>query len=97
LEFFAKICRDIRKSRCTTSDKFCAGVNYSGGKFVTGINDTPANLREQVRQLSPKVNIKKKIYLYVNSTPNKIWKTFQSEDIFPFATGVTDIGRGGAL
>jgi hypothetical protein len=31
---FSKIRGDIRKSRCTT------GVNDTGGKFVTGINDT---------------------------------------------------------
>jgi hypothetical protein len=41
-----------------------------------------------------KVNLKKKIYLYVNSTthrcPNKISETFLIEDFFPFATGVND-------
>ncbi len=47
LDLFAKICRDIRKSRCTTGinntgGKFAAGVNYTGGKFATGISDTGA-------------------------------------------------------
>jgi hypothetical protein len=43
-----------------------------------------------------KVNLKAKIYIYVNSTtqrcPNKIIKIFQLEGFFPFATGVVDTG-----
>jgi hypothetical protein len=43
-----------------------------------------------------KVNLKAKIYIYVNSTiqrcPNKIIKIFLIEDFFSFAAGVNDTG-----
>ncbi len=43
-----------------------------------------------------KVNWKKKMYLYVNSTtqscPSKIFNSFLIEDFFPNAIGVTDSG-----
>jgi hypothetical protein len=46
-----------------------------------------------------KVNLKAKVYIYVNSAtqrcPNKIIKIFLIEDSFPFATSVVD--TGGAL
>jgi hypothetical protein len=42
-----------------------------------------------------KVNFKKNIYLYVNSTiywcPDKIFKTFLIEDFFPFASVPTTL------
>jgi hypothetical protein len=78
-----KIRRDIRMSRRTT------GINDTGGKFATGW--------KIMRTISDcwhvKVNLKEKIYLYVNSTTQrclkKIMKTFLIED-FLFATGVND-------
>jgi hypothetical protein len=46
--------------------------------------------------LQLKVNLKKKIYLYVYSATqrclNKIFKTFQIGDFFTFATSVSDTG-----
>jgi hypothetical protein len=43
-----------------------------------------------------KVNLKAKMYIYVNSTiqrcPNNIIKIFLIEDFFAFATGVNDTG-----
>ena len=76
-----------------TGGKFATGVNDTGGKFATGVNDaggklppvstTPATI-SGCRQL--KVNVKAKIYMYVNSTtqrcPNKIIKIFQLEGFF---------------
>jgi hypothetical protein len=72
----------IRKSRCTT------GINDTGGKFATGINDTSTKDNgskfatgvnntggKQWEQLSDcwqlKMNLKKKIYLYDNSTTQR--------------------------
>ena len=48
-EFFAEICGDIPKSRCTTGindtgGKFATGVNYTGGTFAAGVVDTGGNL-----------------------------------------------------
>ncbi len=42
------------------------------------------------------MNLKKKTYLYANSTtqrcPKEIMKIFLIEDFFPFATGVNNTG-----
>jgi hypothetical protein len=85
-----------------TGGKFATGVNDSGGKFAAGVNDaggkTPAanchryqrHRRQIMRTISgcrhPKVNLKAKIYIYVNSTthrcPNKIIKIFLLEGDF---------------
>ena len=95
-EFFAKIHGDIRESRCTTgvndtggkiAATIFASVVDTGGKFAAGVNCQ--RYRWQImatisgcRHL--KVNLKAKIYIYVNSTtqrcPSKIIKIFQFED-----------------
>jgi hypothetical protein len=69
-----------------TSGKFAAGVNDAGGK-LTPVSTTPARIMRTIsgcRHL--KVNLKAKIYIYVNSTtqrcPNKIIKIFLLEDFF---------------
>ncbi len=57
---FLKICRDIRKSRCTpgvsyTGGKFATGVNYTGGKFATdtaGVIDTGTGMGGKLPQVS---------------------------------------------
>ena len=97
-EFFAKIHGDIRQSRCTTgvndtggkiAATIFASVVDTGGKFAAGVNCQ--RYRWQImatisgcRHL--KVNLKAKIYIYVNSTtqrcPNKIIKIFLLEGFF---------------
>jgi len=76
-----------------TGGKFARGINDTGSKFatdaagvVTGVNYTSGKRHQwQIMGtisdcLHLKVNMKKKVYLYVNSTiqrcPNKIFKTF---------------------
>ncbi len=88
---FSKICGDIRKSRCTTD------VNDPGGKLPPVSTTPAANLppvsatRWQTMRTTSgcrylKVNLKAKLYIYVNSTiqrcPNKIFKIFLIEDFF---------------
>ncbi len=79
--------------------QIAASINDTGGKFATGINDTGGKFSHQfllccwhrwqiMGTLSGcihlKVNLKEKIYIYVNSTnqkcPNKIIKIFLLED-----------------
>jgi hypothetical protein len=79
---FSKIPRDIRKSRCTT------GINATGGKFVTGINDISGELardqqhwRQTMGTISNcrylKVNLEAKIYIYVSKgVPTKLLQFF---------------------
>ncbi len=72
---FLKIRGDIPNSRRTTNSMTPA-INLPsvllmlvapGGKFATGVNDTAGNLGTVSDCLHLKVNLKKKIYLYVNS------------------------------
>jgi hypothetical protein len=78
----SKIRGDIRKSRCTTGvngndtgGKFAIGVNDAGGKLPP-VSTTPgANLSPVSTTMGTisgcrhlKVNLKAKIYIYVNST-----------------------------
>jgi hypothetical protein len=68
-QIYSKIREEICKSRCTTginntSGKFAtstASVVDTGGNFATGVNDTAGG----------KLNLKKKICLYVDSTIQK--------------------------
>ncbi len=83
--------------------QIAAGINNTGGKFATGINNTGGKFCHQFRlccwhrwQIMGtisgcrhiKVNMKAKIYIYVNSTtlrcPNKIIKIFLLENFFHF-------------
>jgi hypothetical protein len=83
---FLKIGGDISKSRCTTTMndtgcKFVAGVNYTGGKFSTSINDTgwyrwcrwyQWKIMVTISDcLHLKVNLRKKIIPYVISTTQR--------------------------
>jgi hypothetical protein len=57
-----------------------ASVADTGGKFATGVNDAGGKLPPVSGCRHLKVNLKAKIYIYVNSTtqrcPNKIIKIF---------------------
>ncbi len=94
-QIFPKIRGDICKTRCTiginyTGGKFSTGVNDTGGNIATVINDTGSKfsvcwyLWQNMETISGcrllKVNLKAKVYIYVNSTtqmcPNKIIKIF---------------------
>ncbi len=92
-----------------TGGKIAASINDTAVKFATSINDTGVKFCHQFRlccwhrwQIMGtgcrhlKVNLKAKIYIYVNSPaqrcPNKIIKIFLIEDFFPFATGVHNTG-----
>ncbi len=101
-QIFSKIRGDIHKSRCTTgindsvvdtSGEFAAGVNDTCRKFAAGVNDTGGKLPLVWQTMGTisgcryfKVNLKAKVYIYVNSTiqrsPNKIIKIFLIEDFF---------------
>jgi hypothetical protein len=78
-----QICRQCQRRRW----QIAAGINDTGGKLATGVNDTDG---KQLKQLSNclqlKMNLKKKIDIYVHSTtqscPNKIIKIFLIEDFF---------------
>jgi hypothetical protein len=62
-----------------TGGKFATAVNNTGSKFATGVNDAGGKLWEQYKT-SYIVNLKEKIYQFVNSTtqrcPNKRIKLF---------------------
>jgi hypothetical protein len=63
------------------------GINDTGDKFATGVNDTGGKQRDQLSDCSQlKMNLKKKIYLYANSTtqrcPKEIIKKFLIKDFF---------------
>jgi hypothetical protein len=87
------------------SGKFANGVNDIDGKFATGVVDTGVidihklNRWQIMGTISDyynlKVNLKVKIYLYVNSTtqrcPNKTIKTVMIED-FSICACVNDSG-----
>ncbi len=85
----------ILASVVDTGGKFATGVNDTGGKCATGVNDAGGKLPPVSGCRHLKVNLKAKIYIYVNSTtqrcPNKIIKIFLWR-FFPFATGVVDTG-----
>ena len=80
---FLKIRRDTHKSRCTTGindtgGKFATGVNNGSGKFppvsMTPVNDTGGKQWEQLSDCwQLKMNLKKKIYLYA-PLPNGVQK-----------------------
>jgi hypothetical protein len=78
-----------------TGGKFDAGVNDTGGKFAAGVNDTGGKLPPASTTLATmglisgcrylKVNLKAKMYIYVNSTIQRcpqIIKNFLIEDFF---------------
>jgi hypothetical protein len=76
-----------------TSGKFATGVNETCCKFAAGVDDTGSKLPlvwQTMGTISDcryfKVNLKAKIYIYVNSTiqrcPNKIIKIFLIDDFF---------------
>ncbi len=92
-----------RKWRCTTGIndtdgkfatsvkrwKIAACINDTSGKFATGVNDNRWRIMWTISDCCHfKVNLKKKIYLYANSTTQrsfkKIIKTFLIEDFFIF-------------
>ncbi len=64
-----------------TGGKFATGDNDTGGKFATGVE-----IIGTLSEIPLHVNLKEKIYLFVNSTtercPNKIIKTYWIEDFF---------------
>ncbi len=67
--------------------QIATGINDTGGKFNTSVNNTCGKQWEQLSNCwQLKMNLKKKIYIYVNSTtqscPNKIIKIFLIEDFF---------------
>jgi hypothetical protein len=70
----------ILASVVDTGGKFATGVNDTGGKCATGVNDAGGKLPPVSGCRHLKVNLKAKIYIYVNSTtqrcPNKIIKIF---------------------
>ncbi len=70
---FSKIRGDNCKSRCTTGindtgGKFATGINNAGGKFATGVIDIMGTI-SGCSYL--KLNLKAKIYIYVNSTTQR--------------------------
>ncbi len=82
-QILLKIRGNIRKSRCTTGindtgGKIAACINDTGGKFATDVNDTGGILPPISTTLAAmgtlsgcrylKVNLKAKLYIYVNST-----------------------------
>jgi hypothetical protein len=54
-----------------TGGKFATGVNDTGGKFATGVNDAGGKLPPVSGCRHLKVNLKVKIYIYVNSTTQR--------------------------
>ncbi len=74
-------------SRCTTGING-TGINDTGSKFTTGVNDRYRwqTMEQFSNYWQLKMNLKKKMYLYANSTtqmcPKEIMKTFLIEDFF---------------
>jgi hypothetical protein len=70
----------------TNFSSIFASVVDTGGKFATGVNDAGGKLPPVSGCRHLKVNLKAKIYIYVNSftqrCPNKIIKIFQLEGFF---------------
>ncbi len=87
-----------------TGGKFAASVNDTVGKLLLvsttaaslpPVSTTPvANNWNNIKLLTPKSELKEKLYLCVNSITqkyaNKIMKIFLIENFFLFATGVND-------
>jgi hypothetical protein len=76
-----------------TGGKFATGVNATGGKFAAGVKNCHRYQRHRWQTMGTisgcrylKVNLKAKLYIYVNSTiqrcPNKVIEIFLIEDFF---------------
>jgi hypothetical protein len=63
-----KICHKYQEYRLVNFATGTAGVVDTGGKFVTGVVEIMGTISDC---LHLKVNLKAKIYLYVNSTTQK--------------------------
>ncbi len=76
-QIFSKICKYIRKSRCTTGINNTGGVNDTGGKIADSINDTGGKFATGINDIGNKI-----CYQFANvvDTSGKSWEQYQAAE-----------------